>query len=649
VTIAVSPPRRVRSRIPAAPSPPANHRARLLWLLGCLVACFLLLVVHLTNLQVVDPGRYKEHGLLQRTFTQSLAAERGVIYDRSGIELAMSKPASSVFVDPALIDDPLVVASAVAPLLGLPAADVEQKMRGPGRFAYLARKVDPAIAQQVRDLGLPGVALIDESARHHPSGDLARSVLGTVDVDNVGLSGIERLFGDTLTGTPGRILFERNPSGRTIPVGEHRLEPAIRGDDLVLSLDRALQFETERILAEQVDEFAARGGIAIVSRPDTGEILAMANMVHDREGDEVVSATNNGALTSVYEPGSVMKMVTIAAAIEAGVVTPDTVLPVPASIEIDDAEFTDEHPLDGSADLRTILATSSNVGTIKTAQLLGRDRLHAAIRSFGFGERTSVGFPDEQQGRVPEPADWWGTSMGTIPIGQGVSVTPLQMLMAYNVIANDGVYVGPTLVRATVDPEGTEHPLPFEEPKRVLSEGTAGSLNLMLRDVVSQGTGTGAAVHGYTPAGKTGTSWKPQPRGGYEDGDGARQYQATFVGFVPAEQPALSIIVVIDEPDRSAGTVTGGAVAAPAFSRIASFALRHLGIPPPLTDAPAGGAPVLPQPTGVAAVPVARTPQGRLRGVPADLVPAPAAVIDGVRATSRPAGRPSSVATTTGH
>jgi cell division protein FtsI (penicillin-binding protein 3) len=655
VTVAIPRARGVARRDASTEGPSGSHRARLLWLLAGLVAAFVVVVVQLTNLQVVDPGRYRQHGVSQRTFVQSLAAERGAIYDRNGVELAMSRPSSSIFVDPELITDPALAAAAVAPVLGLPVPEVEAKMRGSGRFAYLARKVDDRTAERIRALSLPGVALIEESTRHHPSGDLARSVLGAVDVDNAGISGVEQLYGETLTGTPGRIVLERNPSGRTIPVGEHQMEPATRGGDLVLSLDRALQFEAERIVAEQVVAAGAEGGIAVVSRPDTGEILALANMVRN-DRDDVVPGTNNAALTTAYEPGSVMKVVTVAAAVEAGLVGPDTVLSVPPAVQIDDAEFEDEHPIGGSADLRTILARSSNVGTIKVGQMLGKHRLHDAIRGFGFGQRTSVGFPNEQEGSVPAPADWWGTSMGTIPIGQGVSVTPLQMLMAYNVVANEGVYVAPTLVRAVVDAEGVERPAPLAESRRVVSRATADAMNLMLREVVGEGTGQSAAVYGYTPAGKTGTSWKPQPGGGYEDGGGERQYQATFVGFVPAEQPALSIIVVIDEPARSTGVVTGGALAAPAFSKLASFALRHLGVPPPLTDAPAGGAPVPsdgagpengseggPEPRSInddgLVSPVERTPHGRLRGVPADVVPPRLEPADPTPATANPAGR----------
>jgi cell division protein FtsI (penicillin-binding protein 3) len=590
-------------------------------LLAVVFVGFTLLAVRLADLQVVNPSRYRQVGESQRTFSQIVAADRGTIYDRDGVELAMSKPARSVFVDPSMIDDAYLAASAVAPVLGLHVRDVETTMRREGRFAYLARKVTDEQADKVAALGIKGVALVEESERYHPSGDLARSVLGTVDVDNVGLSGLEAAYGDELTGRPGEVVFERSPDGRTIAVGDHEIVPAVKGNDLVLTIDQSLQYETERILAEQVQATKSNGGIAIVTEPSTGQILAMANIVRGGESgtpayDQVVPSTNNAALTTAYEPASVMKMATVGAALERGIVTPETKIQVPPVLQVGDAEFKDaeEH---GQVTWTTteVLARSSNIGTIKIAQQLGKQPLYDTLRAFGFGSKTAIGFPNELAGVVPNPADpteWWSTSMGTVPIGQGVSVTPLQMLLAYNTIANSGTYVEPRLVHATIDADGVELPVPIDDGHRVFSEATAHQLNLMLRDVVVEGTGKNAAVAGYTPAGKTGTSRKPQPGGGYTDEFGVTQYQSTFVGFVPAEQPALSIIVIVDEPN---GQYTGGAVAAPAWSKIASFALQHLAIAPPLTDAPAGG---------VVAGGADATSNGKVRGLPAEQAPAPA-------------------------
>lgn len=605
--------------------PPANHRVRLLILLTVLVLGFALIISRLADLQVLSPERYREVGTSQRTFSQKLAADRGAITDRNGVELAMSKPARSVFVDPQLIDDPVALAAVVAPVLDLRPADVEKKMRSEGRFAYLARKVPDEVADRIAALKEPGVALVEESSRYHPAGTLAGSVLGGVDVDNVGLSGMEKRYGDALAGQPGSVLFERGPGGQTIAVGDHQLVPAIKGDDLVLTLDRSIQYETERILREQVEDKKAKGGTAIVSRPDTGEILAMANVMRDPKTDEVVLSADNTAVTMAYEPGSVLKMVTVAAAMEHGVATPEKVYEVPSALRIADAEFTDSEPHGTlSWSVAEILTHSSNIGTIKIAQQLTKTRLYDALMSFGFGQRTAVAFPNEQEGYVPAPGDWWDTSIGTVPIGHGVSVTPLQMLQAYNVVANGGVYVEPRLVRGTVDADGVEHLLALGDGHRVLSEVTADKMNLMLRDVVKEGTGKLASINGYTPAGKTGTSRKAQPNGTYLDASGVMQYQSTFVGFVPAEQPALSILVMIDEPRGT--DYTGGAVAAPAFAEIASFGLRHLSQPPPVTDAAADGKPVTsgsasPTSTVARSAPVVRDQDGRVLGRRAEEAP----------------------------
>lgn len=607
---------------------PVNHRRRLLWVLAGLAVVFALLISKLTELQVLNPDHYRAFGDSQRFHSQVLAAERGAILDRNGVELAMSRPSQSIFVDPKLVADPASEAAAVAPVLGLQARDVEQRMRGDGRFAYLARKVPTEVAERVKALDLPGVAFIDESERYLPSGDLARSVIGSVDVDNAGLSGVERQYGDQLTGTPGQLTLERNPAGHTIAVGEHELVPAVPGDTLVLTLDRALQYEVERIVADQVRTTGSKGGVAIVSKPDTGEVLAIANMVREGKTDNVVSGTNNAALTTVYEPGSVMKMVTISTAIEQGLVNPQTIVSVPPSLRVGDATFEDAEPHGAlSWTVTQVFAHSSNIGTIKIAQQVGKERLYSGLMAFGFGQRTAIDFLNEQHGVVPKPSAWWSTSIGTIPIGQGVSVTPMQMLAAYNVIANGGVYVPPKLVQATVDADGQTHPSEEGEKRRVLSEATSNQLNVMLRDVVAEGTGQLAAVDGYTPAGKTGTSRKPQPGGGYTDGAGVTHYQSTFVGFVPAEHPALSVLVMMDDPSGS--QYTGGAVSAPAFSKIASFALRHYDIAPPATDGPRGGVSVGP-PAGsdggspTASRPVTVLPDGRVRVLPAGEQPAPA-------------------------
>ncbi|MCC5953586.1 MAG: penicillin-binding protein 2 [Acidimicrobiia bacterium] len=598
--MAGTPPRRTAQssarRPRRSPAPPTGERRggrrriqrRLLGVLVVQLLLFGAVVFKLVDLQVMRPDDYRELSHSQRVREQVLAADRGTIFDRSGHELAVSAPYESVFVDPALIEDPTRDAVVLADAVGVDAGTVEHLMRQANRFGYVARHVDEEVADAVRSLGIPGVGLVEEPLRIRPNGTLAHSILGLTDIDALGISGLEEQYGDVLTGTPGRLVLEQAPDGRTIAAGEHHLVPAVRGTDLVLSIDRSLQYETERALVEQVEASDARGGVALVARPDTGEILAMANVTRRESTGEVLIDVNNAALTTAYEPGSVMKVVAVAAAVEDGHVDPDTVLTVPDVLTVGGWDFTEHTPHGTVAwPVRQIIAQSSNTGTILLARSVGRQRFYDYLRAFGFGERTALDFPNEQQGGLRPLDEWWDSSMGSIPMGQGISVTPLQMLMAYNVVAAGGVYAPPRLVLETIDPDGTRRVAPVPPAHQVLSEHTAAQVNLMLREVVEEGTGQLAAIDGYSVAGKTGTARKPQPNGGYTDEYGMVRYQATFVGFVPAEAPALSILVMIDEP--GAGVIYGGALAAPVFATVAEAALRRFDIARPATDQAAIG------------------------------------------------------------
>jgi cell division protein FtsI (penicillin-binding protein 3) len=540
----------------------------------------------LVQVQLTGAERYESLGVSQRVRHIELPADRGSIFDRNGADLAISIPQRTIWADPRLIEDPAGVATALVgvlgPVTGLGVAELESRLSGPGAFAFLARRVSDDVADRVEAMGLPGIFFLDEPKRFTPAGDLARSVLGKVGVDNEGLSGLELQYDDRLTGTPGELVFERAPGGRSIPTGERELSPARRGYDLVLSIDRVLQHEAERALAEQVAAKDARGGTAIVSRPATGEILALANVAVDPDSGEVRPSGNNLALTTVFEPGSVNKVITVAAALEEGLVEPETVLEVPESVTLGGHTFRDLDPRPTESwSVTRILSASSNVGTIRIAQMLGRDRIDAYLRSFGFGATTGLGFPNESAGILLPPSRWSGSSIGTIPIGQGIAVTAMQVLAAYNVLANDGLHVPPRLVLGTVDAEGRHHPREAPEARRVVSAATAAEMREMLVDVVTEGTGRRGEVQGYTVAGKTGTARKPQPGGGYKDEHGRFRYVATFGGFVPAERPELSIMVVVDEPTRE---IFGGSVAAPVFADLAQHALRHLRIPPVLVQ-----------------------------------------------------------------
>jgi cell division protein FtsI (penicillin-binding protein 3) len=552
-------------------------------LLLLVVMSLIAVSLRLVQLQVVSADEYAARGLAQRLHTLPIAAERGTLFDRNGNALAMSVRQQTVYADPSLVEDPAATAAQLAPILAMDVAALDAKLRQPGEFAYLARKVDDEIATQVEELELPGIGLQEESERFRPNGSLAESVLGSVDVDNIGVSGLELEMDGELQGTPGEMLIERGPDGRTIAVGERRLTPAHPGNDMVLTIDRSLQYAVERALAEQIVANSALGGTVVVMDPRSGEILAMANLKMTPEGP--VPTADNRAVTAVYEPGSVNKVITVAGALEEGVVNPDTVYDVPDHLQVSIHRFSDHdpHPVTPWS-VSDIVTTSSNIGTIMVAQALGADRVDSYLQRFGLGQPTGLDFPQESNGIMLGLDEWTGTSIGSIPIGQGIAVNALQMLGVYNTIANGGVYAPPHLLRATVDADGKEHPVDLGAGRQVVSERTADQVTAMLANVVANGTGVNAAIPGYTVAGKTGTARKPSTtHRGYVEG----AYIATFAGFVPAEDPQLSAIVVLDEPHPYYASLSS----APVFAKIAQYALRQFRVPPPPAAIPTEAAP----------------------------------------------------------
>ena len=551
------------------------------------------MVLRLGYVQTVGAHQYVAYGEEQRIEPIVLPAARGTIFDRDGKDLALSTPAKSVGADPSVIGDRAAAARSLARVLRLPGKEVASKLAADTHFVYLARQVDDEVAKRVESLGIPGVLVFDESARLLPAGDMARSLLGSVDLDNVGVAGLELRYDDQLAGDPGEYMVERDLEGRTIPGGRHLIDPAEPGDDIVLTVDRSLQYATEGILAEQVRTTGARAGWAAVMDPGSGEVLALANVETDPKTRTVANTGNNLAVTQNFEPGSVNKVITMSGALEEGLVAPDTELQVPDTLHVADHVYTDAHSLPSRMTASQILSRSSNIGTIEIAQRLGMPRLDEYLRRFGFGQRTALGLPHEEPGILLDPDNWSGTSIGSIPIGHGISVTAMQMLLAYNTIANDGVYVPPTLLRATFDAEGERHPAVAGEVRRVVSPTTAAQVREMLAQAVTSGTGKAAAIEGYHAAGKTGTARKPQPGGGYKDAQGKYHYVATFAGFIPADDPQVSIIIVIDEPTTSP---YASDVAAPAFANIGRQALRTMRIAPPAAANAVGTLPPLEEP-----------------------------------------------------
>jgi cell division protein FtsI (penicillin-binding protein 3) len=475
---------------------------------------------------------------------------------------------SSVWADPRVIEDPDAYAAKLAPVLGLDVAalanDLGQKNRA---FVYVARTVERDVAARVRALGLAGVGFVPEAKRYYPAGDLAAPLLGFVGIDNNGLAGLEAGLEAGLAGRAGELEVERDPQGRELPDGQRRVRAPRAGDDLLLTIDQSLQYEVERVLADEVGIAKAKGGTAVLADVRTGDILAMATVegaTPDVAARPAAAGTPNRPLTDVFEPGSTNKVVTIAAALEAGLVNPSTTLAVPGQLIVDGQRYEDVHSHPAQLSVADIVRLSSNVGTILIARKLGQARFDAALRSFGFGSPTGLDFPGEASGILLSLADYNATSLASMPIGSGIAVTAMQMLDVYMTIASGGVARAPRLVSATIDADGQRHEARLGASRRVVSPQTAASMRTMLEAVVADGTGTKAQILGYRVAGKTGTARKPP----YEKPP--YKYVASFAGFAPADSPRLAAIVVLDEPQLNA---TGGEIAAPTFSRIMQYAL----------------------------------------------------------------------------
>ena len=513
-------------------------------------------------------------------------APRGTVFDRNGRTIAMSLPAATVVADPRLITDPDGAAAALSEVLGTEAQQLLGKLQGDGAFRYVVRQVDPEVGEQVSDLGIDGIKIISEPRREHPNGDCsALAAVGRVNIDHLGMSGIEETYDQNLSGTPGRVMKEVGVDGTTIPGGLQEVIAPTVGRDITVTLDRNVQYQAESILLDVVAEAGAASGVALVSLPATGEIVAMANVA--RGSDGIVRCTrHNLAATWSYEPGSVFKPVTAAAALSSGAVSEHGAIDVPSYLTIWEHRFEDS-PTHGAMRWTPteILARSSNIGTIRVAQLAGSERLHQVIESFGFGTHTALEFKGESKGILLPLSQWSGLSLPNMAIGQGLAVTPLQMLHVYNTIANDGVLVPLKLIIDDSDSYDDEDPASV----RVLSSEVASSLMRMLTAVVREGTGREAEVEGFSMAGKTGTAWQPCDVG-YECVNErnefiGRHHTATFAGIVSNDDgPALVVLVVIDQPkgDR----ISGGRLAAPAVSQITEYALRQLRIPAQLDTAP---------------------------------------------------------------
>ena len=553
--------------------------------LAGMVALLVVVVGRLVVLQGVDGAAYANAAEQDRLRTYEIAAMRGSVLDAGGHPLAYTVEASKVVADPTIIKDPARTALALTTVLDVPVSDLEAKLRQKGRYVVLAAHVPPETTDRVKKLELAGLSYEDDPVRLYPAGSVGGQVVGFVGRDGAGLAGIEGRYDRELAGTAGTRRVEVGSGGNPIPSGIDETTPAVDGSTVRLTLDRDLQYVTDQRLAATCRDGATTRGSAVVLDVHTGHVLAMGSCPGYDPGRYSTTDPNllgNPVVSDVFEPGSVMKAVTLSAALEEGKATPDTVLSVNGHIQAGDRVVTDAHDhAPKNWTVTGILAKSSNVGAIMLAREVGNERLEHYLRAFGVGGRTGVELPGESAGILQGSADWTESRAANVPIGQGVSVTTLQMASIYQAIANGGVRIEPRIVDSITAPDGRVTPGPEPASTRVISRATADRMAYMLEAVVGPGgTAPKGEITDFRVAGKTGTAQRANPACNCYDGGG---YVTTFVGFAPADNPRYVVAVDLERPTSSA---EGGQVAAPVFADIMRYALTAHGVVPSGTSRP---------------------------------------------------------------
>jgi cell division protein FtsI (penicillin-binding protein 3) len=558
----------------AVPSRKGNH-SRLFLLGAILVLWGGAICARLTYLQIFCYGQFEQRAQHQQQRTMELAARRGILYDRAGHELAMSIAVDSAFAVPSEIHDLPGTISLLARITKQDPREVLAQCEGHKTFCWISRKADPETAARIRSLNLRGIHFQKESKRFYPKGGLAAQVIGYVGTDDEGLSGIERGFNDELQGESGRMMISVDAHKQWFSSVEKQPEP---GKNIVLTIDQQIQYIAERELDTAMHQTQAISGTVVVENPHTGEILALANRptFDPNNSREITPAKlKNHAVSDVYEPGSTFKLVTISAALEEKLTRPDEIFDCQmGSIVFNGMRIRDSKP-HGLLPVSDILAESSDVGSIKIGMRLGDDRFYKYIRGFGFGQQTGIELPGETRGLSKPPSRWSKVSIAAISMGQEIGITPLQLVGLISTMANDGVWVAPRIVAATTEPQSAPQLIAFHpvDQRRVISSFTAAEMRQMMQGVVLHGTGKKALLEGYSSAGKTGTAQKVDP---LTHAYSHTKYVATFAGFSPVNNPAITVAVILDS---AAGLHQGGQVCAPVFQRVAQQVLEYLHVP----------------------------------------------------------------------
>ena len=553
-----------------------KHARKRIYILGSVFLLWAIAVcARLVQLQVFRYGELVQHAQRQQQRTIEVASRRGIIYDRRGHELAMSVSVDSVFAVPSEIPDPNTAATLLARILRADATELRARLNASRTFCWITRKVDAETSDRIRALNLRGIYFEKESKRFYPKRELAAQVLGYVGMDDEGLSGIERAYDSRLRGRPGQMLISVDARKRSLGRVERQPEP---GENVILTLDDTIQYIAERELDAAMKQTHAAAGTIVVQNPHTGEILALANRPTfnpNWSGKIRPETLKDRAVSDIYEPGSTFKVVTLSAALDQHLTNPDELIDCQnGSIVVGGRRIRDHKPF-GILKVSEVMAHSSDVGAIKIGLRLGDDRLDKYIRAFGFGSQTGIELPGETRGLAKPASRWSKVSIGAISMGQEIGVTPIQLTAMFSTIANDGVWVAPRIVAATIEPRSTPQTVMFHPAleRRVIAPLTAAQMKQMLQGVVLFGTGRKALLEGYTSAGKSGTAQKIDPATGAYS---RTKYVASFAGFAPVNSPAVTVAVILDSP---VGLHMGGQVSAPVFQRVAQQVLAYLNVP----------------------------------------------------------------------
>lgn len=552
-----------------------NSNFRLYLLAGIFIFWCSVICCRLVYLQIFRYGSFEQRAQHQQQRTEEVSARRGIIYDRQGRELAMSISVDSVFAVPTEMPKPTSTISLIARITKQDPRELLARCQASKSFCWLARKPEPEVSARLRSLNLRGVYFEKESKRYYPKNELAAQVLGYVGMDDAGLSGIEREYEAQLHGRPGQMLISVDARKKWFGSVEKQPEP---GQNVVLTIDEKIQYIAERELETAMRETRAEAGTVIVENPRTGEILALANRptFNPNLSREITpQKLKNHAVSDVYEPGSTFKLVTISGALEEKVTRPDEIFDCQmGSIVYNGMRIRDSKP-HGLLPVSDILAESSDVGSIKIGLRLGEDRFYKYIRSFGFGQQTGIELPGETRGMTKPVNRWSKVSIAAISMGQEIGITPLQLAGLISTMANDGVYVSPRITAATIQPQSTPQRIAFHpvNERRVISSLTSAQMRQMMQRVVLHGTGKKALLIGYSSAGKTGTAQKVDPA---THAYSHTKYVASFGGFAPVNNPAITVAVVLDS---AVGLHQGGQVSAPVFQRIAQQVLEYMHAP----------------------------------------------------------------------